>query len=135
MVGLQDSLNSIADTLMNLVALTLVTFEHKRHLFGGLLRCHCGMNRQQTKTWQTRDTAFDAIRIFNRLTQHLISATDANHHFSIAMRTLDGLCTTITTQFHQIIKRGFGARQNDDVCLLDIRGVVGIEEIDTRVTL
>ena len=77
MVGLQDSLSSITDALMNLIALTLVTFEQKRYLLSGLLRRHRGMNGQQAKTWQTRDTALDAIWVFNRLTQHLITATDA----------------------------------------------------------
>ena len=45
------------------------------------------------------------------------------------MGTLDGLSTTVTTQLHQIVKRSLCAGQDDDICLLDISDVVGIEEI------
>ena len=46
MVCLENGVIGIADTLMNLVALTLLTIELERHLTSGLLLRHRGVDRQ-----------------------------------------------------------------------------------------
>ena len=51
------------------------------------------------------------------------------------MSTLNGLCTTITAQFQEVVERRLRTRQNDDISLLNVFGVAGIEEIHARVTL
>ncbi len=134
-VCLQDGLVGIADTLMDFIPLTFLPFELERHLTGGLLRSHRGMDGQQSKTRQTLDVTLNAIRVFDGLSQHLITSTDAYHHLAITMSTLDGLRTTVTSQLHQIVKRSLCAGQNNDVGLLDISDVVGIEKIDAGVAL
>ena len=68
MVFLQDGLAGIADTLMNLVTLTRLSFELEGDLTGSLLWSHCGMNGQKSKTRQAGYRALDAIRVFYRLT-------------------------------------------------------------------
>ena len=93
------------------------------------------MNGQQTKTRQAGDAAFDAVGVFYRLTQHLVAAADAHHHLSVAMGPLDGLCATVTTQFHEVVERGLGAWQDDDIGLLDVGGVVGVEQVHAWVAL
>ena len=45
MTSLHDRLVGIADTLMNLVALTRLTFKLESDLPSSLLRCHGGVNR------------------------------------------------------------------------------------------
>ena len=48
---------------------------------------------------------------------------------------LDGLSTTVTTQFQEVVKGSFRTWQDDDVRLLDVLGVTSIEEVHTRVAL
>ena len=64
---LEDGLVSITDTLMNLVALTLLTIEQERHLTGGLLLRHRGVDGQQTQTRQTADAALDTFGVVDSL--------------------------------------------------------------------
>ena len=47
----------------------------------------------------------------------------------------DGLGTSVATQFIQVMQRGLGAWQDDDVGLLDIFGIVGIEQVNSGITL
>ena len=67
MISLEDGLVSIADTLMNLLALTLLTIELERHLTGGLLLCHRGVDGQQAQTRQTTDATLDAFGVVDSL--------------------------------------------------------------------
>ena len=134
-VGLQDGLVGIADPLVNLVALALLTIELECHLLGGLLLRHRGVDRQQTQARQTGDGALDAFGVVDRLSQHLIATTDSDDLLAIAVSTQNGLCTTVAAQFQQVVECRLGARQNDDVGLLQVAGVVGIEEVDAWVTL
>ena len=135
MVGLQDGLVGIADALVNLVALTCLPIKLERDLLGGFLCSHGGVDGQQTESWQMLDVTLDAFRVVNGLTQHLITSTDADDHLSVTMGTLDGLCASVATQFHEVVECRFCTRQDDDVGLTDIRRVVGIEEVDTWVAL
>ena len=96
MVSLQDGLICIADALMNLIALTRLTFKLEGYLPGGLLVGHGRMDRQQPETWQAGDGALNAIGVADRLSQHLIATANAYHHFPVAMSTLNGLSTTVS---------------------------------------
>ena len=134
MVGLQDGLAGVADALVDLVALTCLTFELKCDLPGGFASSHGGMDRQQTESWQMLDVALDTFWVVDGLAQHLVTSADADDHLAVTMGTLDGLRTSVSAQFHEIVEGGLCARQDDDVGLTDIRCVVSIEEIDARVS-
>ena len=66
-VGLQNGLVRIADALMNLVALTLLTFELEGYLLGGFLMSHGRMDRQQAKTGQAGNGTLDAVGVADGL--------------------------------------------------------------------
>ena len=97
MAGLQDGLIGIADTLMNLIALTCLSVELERDLLRGLVSSHGGVDRQQTESRQMLDVAFDTFRVVDGLTQHLIASADADDHLPVAMGTLDSLRTSVAT--------------------------------------
>ena len=134
MVGLQDGLAGVADALVDLVALTCLTFELERDLPGGFACSHGGMDRQQTESWQMLDVAFDAFWVIDGLTQHLVTSADADDHLAVTMGTLDGLRTSVAAQLHEVVEGGLCARQDDDVGLKDVRRVVSIEEVDSWVS-
>ena len=67
MIGLEDGLVSIADTLMDLIALAWLTIELEGDLAGGLLGIHRSVDGQNSKTWQTRNIAFNPFRVFDDL--------------------------------------------------------------------
>ena len=95
MIGLQNRLVGIADALMNLIALTCLTFELEGNLLGSLLMGHDCMDRQKAETWQAGDNTLNAVGVADGLSQHLIAATDANNRLSVAMGTDDGLRTAV----------------------------------------
>ena len=135
MRGGEDGLTGITDALMDLVALTGMTIELEAHLTGGLLRSYRGVDGEESQARQTGDGTFQTVGVFNHLTQHLVASTDAYHHLSFTVSVLDGLSTTVTTQFQEVVKGSFRTWQDDDVRLLDVLGVTCIEEVHTRVAL
>ena len=120
MVSLHNGLIRIADALVYLIALTLLTFKLETNLLGGFCLAHRRVNRQQPQSRQTGYVALNALWVFNALSQHLVTATDSYYHLSFTMGTLDGLCASVSAQFQQIVQRRFRSRQNNDVSLLNI---------------
>ena len=47
----------------------------------------------------------------------------------------DGLRTTVTAQFIEVVKCRFGARQDDDIGFKDVIYVVRIEQMDAGILL
>ena len=100
---------------------------------GDLLAAHRGGDGQEAEAWEALDVALHMIGIANLDAHELVAATDAQYGSTIAMSLDDGLGTAVATQFIEVVERRFGARQDDDVRLVDIVHVVRIEEMDARI--
>ena len=111
------------------------TTELRLHLTGALLTTHDGSRRQQSEAWQALDVALHMIRVANLHAHQLVTATDAQYRSPLTTSTHDGLRTTVTTEFVEVAQRRFGTRQNDDIRLGDVIGIVGIEQMYTWVSL
>lgn len=66
-------------------------------------------------------------------THHLITATDAQYRRPFTVGTDDGLRTTVATQLVEVVERGLGARQDDDISLEQVVDIIGIEEVDAGI--
>ncbi len=62
-------------------------------------------------------------------------ATDAEHGGPLPVRPDDGLGTAVAAQLVEVAQRRLRSRQDDDVGLKDVVGVVGIEKMYARVLL
>ena len=120
---------------MYLIPLAHLTFKLELHLLGGLLRSHHGRDIQKSQTRKLRNAALYAVRIGNGLPKHLITATDTYYERTVLMSANDSLSHSVSSQFVEVVKGGLSAWDDDDVGLLKILYVIGIEEIDTLVTL
>ena len=69
------------------------------------------------------------------MAQHLKAAANADYGFSPCMFAQYGTGHAAPPQFVQVIKRGLGARQDNNVGLGQIVGVSRIEKSDTSITL
>ena len=135
MVGLHDGLVGVADALMYLIALACLSVELEADLPRGLLGRHRSADGQESKSWQAADATLNAIGVVDRLPQHLVASADPYYHLPIAMGADNGLGSTVATQFQQVVEGCLRAWQDDDVGSLQVRGVVRIEKVDTRVAL
>ena len=100
---------------------------------GDLPATHRGGDGQEAEAWEALDVALHMVGIANLDAHELVAATDAQYGSTIAMSLDDGLGTAVATQFIEVVERRFGARQDDDVRLVDIVHVVRIEEMDARI--
>lgn len=135
MVCLKDGFVSVADALMDFVALTFVAVEQEVYLARSLLCRHRGVDRQEAKPREAGYRSLDTFGIADGLSEHLVTTTDANDHLAVAMGTLDGLCTAVASQLHEVVQRSFRARQNDDIGTAEIVDVVRVEKVNTRIAL
>ena len=69
------------------------------------------------------------MRVEYFLSHHLESAADADDGLAVVVSLENGLCTTVSAQFHQVGYGTLGAGKNQNVGLLYLFGVVGIEEM------
>ena len=116
---------------MDFVAHTILATDLARLL----VTVHCGGRGQQPQARQALDVAFHVVRVEHFHAHHLVAATDAQHCRPLAMGPDDGLGTAVAPQFIQVMQGGFGARQDDDVGLLDILSIVGVKQVHARVSL
>ena len=117
---------------MDLITLSILTFHLPRHF----LATHRGGDGQKAEAWEALDVALHMNGVANLDAHELVAAADAQYGSTIAMSLDDGLGTAVatqSTQFIEIVERRFGARQDDDVRLVDIVHVVCIEEMDARI--
>ena len=111
------------------------TTELRLHLTGALLTAHDGSRRQQSEAWQALNVTLHMIRVADLHTHQLITTTNAQYRSPLTTSTHDGFRTTVTTEFVEVAQRRFGTRQNDDIRLGDVIGIIGIEQMYTRVSL
>ena len=120
---------------MNLIPLAHLPFKLKLHLFRGLLRSHNGRDIQKSQARKLWNTALNTVWIGNRLPEHLIASANTDYESTVSMSANDSLSHTISSQFVKVIESGFCAGNDNNVSLLKVLYVIGIEEIDARITL
>ena len=114
-----------------LVATTILT----HHLTCHLLARHGRGGGQQSQSRQTVDIPFHMLGVAHLPTHHLITATDAHDGGSLTMRPNNRLCHSVAAQFVEVAEGGFATRDEDDVALEKVIGIVRVEEVYPWVTL
>ena len=71
----------------------------------------------------------------NLLTHHLEPTTDADHCLAVVMSLKNGLCTAVTTQFHQVGNRALGTGKDQDIGLFYFFCVISIVKVYTTILL
>ena len=100
---------------------------------GELGATHGGGDGQKAETRKALDVSLDMIGVAHLDTHHLITATDAQYRHPFTVGTDDGLRTTVATQLVEVVERGLGARQDDDISLEQVVDIIGIEEVDAGI--
>ena len=105
------------------------------HLAGYFFSTHASHHRQQAQARKCFQFAFHMIRVENLLAHHLIASTNTHHRSSPTMRTDNGLCHSVATQFIQVVNRALASWQQNDVGLVQLVHIIRIEQVYTRVSL
>ena len=114
---------------MDFIALTGFPLPFESDLNGAFLAVHRSGERQQSESGHALHIAFYLMRVEYFLSHHLESAADADDGLAVVVSLENGLCTTVSAQFHQVGYGTLGAGKNQNVGLLYLFGVVGIEEM------
>ena len=104
-------------------------------LAGNLLPAHyCGYWKQ-TEAWQSFNVSLYMVGVTHLDAHHLVAAADAEHCCPFTVCFDDSLRTSIAAELIEVVQGGFGARQNDDVGLVKVIHIIGIEKMYARVLL
>ena len=121
--------------LVYFVALAWCAVEEEVSLACGLFGQHHGGGVEQSESGQLRYGSFHGMWISDGLSEHLVSAADADDGLAVAVRPCYGLCGAVSPQFVEVVEGGFRAGQYYDVSLFDVGGVAGVEEVYAFVAL
>ena len=111
--------------LVYLVALPILAGD----LAGLLVAVHCGGHGQQAQARQPFDITLHVVGVQHFNAHHLVATADAHYSGPLATGPYNSLGATVAAQFIQVVQGGLGAGQDDDVGLLDVLGIVGIEQV------
>ena len=120
---------------MDFIALTGFPLPFESDLNGAFLAVHRSGERQQSESGHALHIAFYLMRVEYFLSHHLESAADADDGLAVVVSLENGLCTTVSAQFHQVGNRAFGTGKDQDIGLFYFFCVISIEKVYTTILL